>query len=209
MAIFDSTIFRDLSGSVGNVTAYKLGDKQVARAKTFVVRDAKSLAQLKQRLRMKEVARLRRGIVGVLPLGFCTSSRKVCLNGFLKENIKKVEVDDDLNVTFDLLSLSLSAGELALPSIQAEVDGDMRWVMFHWVKQPLMPYMFKDDRLYGVVYESGLRRCRKVELGTRGVSGDMAWELPRDWDAGKLVVYGFAVSADGKKASGTLGVCRS
>lgn len=48
-----------------------------------------------------------------------------------------------------------------------------------------------------------------MELGTRGVSGDMAWELPRDWDAGKLVVYGFAVSADGKKASGTLGVCRS
>lgn len=209
MAIFNSTIFRDLSGSVGNVTSYKLGDKQVARAKTFIVRDPKSLAQLKQRLRMKEAVKLRWGFVGVLPLGFCTSSNKACLNGFLRENIKKVEVDDDLNVTCDLLSLSLSAGELALPSIRAEVSVEERQVVFRWERQPLMPYMFKDDRLYGVVYESGSRKCREVELGTRGTSGELAWKLPEKWDAGKLVVYGFAVSADGKKASGTLGVCRS
>ena len=35
MAIFDSAIFQNMSGSVGNVTTYKLGDKQVARSKPF------------------------------------------------------------------------------------------------------------------------------------------------------------------------------
>ncbi|MFR4037927.1 MAG: hypothetical protein ACLTZT_09120 [Butyricimonas faecalis] len=35
MAIFESTIFENLSGTVGNVTSYKLKGKQVARAKIF------------------------------------------------------------------------------------------------------------------------------------------------------------------------------
>ena len=53
MAIFESTIFENLSGTVGNVTSYKLKDKQVARAKNFSRKDAKTLQQLKQRTRMK------------------------------------------------------------------------------------------------------------------------------------------------------------
>ena len=51
MAIFESTIFENLSGTVGNVTSYKLKDKQVARAKIFSRKDAKTLQQLKQRTR--------------------------------------------------------------------------------------------------------------------------------------------------------------
>ena len=43
MAIFESTIFENLSGTVGNVTSYKLKDKQVARAKIFSRKDAKTL----------------------------------------------------------------------------------------------------------------------------------------------------------------------
>lgn len=209
MAIFDSAIFQNMSGSVGNVTTYKLGDKQVARSKPFGKKNSKTLGQLQQRLRMKILLKLRRGFVSVLPVGYCTTSGKVCVNRFVKDNMKKVEVDEDLNVTLDLLTLSLSGGELALPRVSAEIDTEGRRVMFRWDKQPLMPYMYKDDSLHGVVYESGKARSRCVVLGTRGVSGELAWELPKDWDAGKLVVYGFAVSADGKKASGTIGVTKS
>ena len=56
MAIFESTIFENLSGTVGNVTSYKLKDKQVARAKIFSRKDAKTLQQLKQRTRMKTIS---------------------------------------------------------------------------------------------------------------------------------------------------------
>lgn len=34
MAIFKPTIFQDISGSVGNVTSYKVGKTQIARGKT-------------------------------------------------------------------------------------------------------------------------------------------------------------------------------
>lgn len=44
MAYFQSSIFQHLSGLVGNVTTYELDGKQVARAKTFILKDQKSLA---------------------------------------------------------------------------------------------------------------------------------------------------------------------
>ena len=206
MAIFDPTIFQGLSGSVGNVTAYKLGDKHVARGKAIVIKDAKTLAQLKQRERMRVVTALRRGFIVVLEAGYCSASRKVCSNCFVRDNIGKVEVDDDMNVTLDLLSLSLSGGELNIPRVGAEIEANERQVLFRWERQPLMPRAAKDDRLFGVVYERVLQRSRLVELGTRGESGELAWMLPEEWDAGQLVVYGFAASANGRKASGTLGI---
>jgi len=209
MAIFDPTIFQGLSGSVGNVTAYKLGDKHVVRGKAIVIKDAKTLVQLKQRERMRVVTALRRSFITVLEAGYCSASRKVCSNCFVRDNMRKIQVDDELNAEVNLLELSLSATGLALPLIGAEIDPEGGRVVFSWKKQPFMPYMFKDDCLYGCVYDTGMRRSRKVELGTRGVSGELAWTLPKGWDAGKLVVYGFAVSADGKRASGTLGITAS
>ena len=201
MGKFKSTLFRDLSGSVGNVTSYVLDGEQVC--------DSKSLAQLKQRERMKLISGLRRRVAKVLTIGYCSGSAKVCSNRFVKDNVGKVQVDDELKAGVDLLELTLSGAGLALPVIGAEIDGATGRVVFHWKKQPFMPYMFKDDRLYGVVYETKSRKIRAIELGTRGVSGELAWELPKGWDAGKLVVYGFAVSADGKRASGTRGIVAS
>lgn len=58
MGKFKSVVFRDLSGSVGNVTSYVLDGAQVVRSKPLLVRDAKSLAQLKQRERMKVINKL-------------------------------------------------------------------------------------------------------------------------------------------------------
>lgn len=49
MAIFKPTIFQDISGSVGNVTSYKVGKTQIARGKPGFVKDAKTPEQLKQR----------------------------------------------------------------------------------------------------------------------------------------------------------------
>lgn len=206
MAIFDPTIFQGISGSVGNVTTYKLGDKHVARAKSFNVKDAKTPAQLKQRARVSVITKLQRSFREALGVGYCSASGKVCLNRFMKDNVGKVVVDDGMNVTLDLLSLTLSGGGLDTPRVEAEVGVDERQVHFRWERQPLMPRAAKDDRLFGVVYERKLRRSRLVELGTRGESGGLSWMPPAKWDAGQLVVYCFATSADGKKASGTLGI---
>ena len=52
MAIFKPTIFQDISGSVGNVTSYKVGKTQIARGKPGFVKDAQTPEQLKQRARL-------------------------------------------------------------------------------------------------------------------------------------------------------------
>ena len=199
MAIFESTIFENLSGTVGNVTSYKLKDKQVARAKNFSRKDAKTLQQLKQRTRMKTISLFKHHLTPILPSGFCTSSRKEASNRFLALNMGKVEVDDELNVTIDPLQLAISDGPLALPVIEAEIDHAGHRIIFRWKKQPLMPYMYKTQ----------MGRSRKVILGTRAEAGETTWELPKDWDSHHLVIYGFATTADGQKSSPTLGVLNS
>ena len=70
MAIFKPTIFQDISGSVGNVTSYKVGKTQIARGKPGFVKDAQTPEQLKQRARLSLITKLRRRFLKVLvPLG--------------------------------------------------------------------------------------------------------------------------------------------
>lgn len=122
MGKFKSVVFRDLSGSVGNVTSYVLDGAQVVRSKPLLVRDAKSLAQLKQRERMKVINKLWRRFANALMVGYCSPSAKVYSNCFVRDNMRKIQVDDELNAEVNLLELSLSATGLALPLIGAEID---------------------------------------------------------------------------------------
>ena len=87
MAIFKPTIFQDISGSVGNVTSYKVGKTQIARGKPGFVKDAKTPEQLKQRARLSLITKLRRRFLKVLSVGYCSPSGKVCANCFTRDNI--------------------------------------------------------------------------------------------------------------------------
>ena len=205
MAIFNPSIYKDISGSVGNVTSYKIGKTQIARAKTKFMKDAKTPKQLQQRARLRLITRLRRNFITILKTGYC-SSGKTCTNCFTRDNISKVNAKDWDHPTLDLLTLSLSDGNLRLPLMEAEVNAEKRLVAFRWKKQPLMPFMAKSDQLVGAVYERKEERSRLVKLGSRGESGEKTWTPPADWDMSQLVVYGFAVSENGQDASGTLGL---
>ena len=206
MAIFNPSIYKDISGSVGNVTSYKIGKTQIARAKTRFMKDAKTPKQLQQRARLRLITRLRRNFIAILKTGYCTSSGKTCTNCFTRDNIGKVNAEDWDHPTLDLLTLSLSGGNLRLPLMEVDVNVEKRLVTFRWKKQPLMPFMAKSDQLVGAVYERIEQKSRLVELGTRRESGEKTWTPPTDWDMNQLTVYGFAVSENGQDASGTLGL---
>ncbi len=107
MAIFKPTIFQDISGSVGNVTSYKVGKTQIARGKPGFVKDAQTPEQLKQRARLSLITKLRRRFLKVLSVGYCSPSGKVCANCFTRDNIHKVNAEDAENPTVDLLTLAL------------------------------------------------------------------------------------------------------
>lgn len=209
MAIFNPTIYNDISGSVGNVTSYKVGKTQIARAKTGFMKDAKTPKQLQQRTRLSLISKLRRNFITILKTGYCTPSGKTCINCFTRDNISKVNAEDWNHPTLDLLTLSLSGGNLRLPLMEADVNVEKRLVTFRWKKQPLMPFMAKSDRLMGAVYERIEQKSRLVELGIRRESGEKTWTPPTDWDMDQLTVYGFAISENGQDASGTLGLTKT
>lgn len=206
MAIFNPTIYKDISGSVGNVTSYKVGKTQIARAKTGFIKDAKTPKQLQQRARLSLITKLRRGFITILKTGYCIPSGKKCINCFTRDNICKVNAENWDHPTLNLLTLSLSGGNLRLPLMEADINVEKRLVTFRWKKQPLMPFMAKNDRLMGAVYERIEQKSRLVELGIRRESGEKTWTPPTDWDMNQLTVYGFAISENGQDASGTLGL---
>ena len=179
---------------MGNVTLYALKEQNVVRAKGIYRRDRKSLAQLKQRARMKAVREVGSHFYHVLPQGFCCSSLKEGLNCFVKANVGKIFVDDELKVSYDLLKLEISGGTL------------MNRVVFRWERQRLMPYAFGDDLLYGVVSRTEDRDGEVIPLGTRGASGELSWDLPAGWDVCDVVVHGFAMNSKGNRASVSVGL---
>ena len=206
MAIFNSILFHRARKSVGNVTLYTLKEQNVARAKGIHRRDRKSLAQLKQRARMKAVREVGSHFYHVLQQGFCCSSLKEGLNRFVKANVGKMYVDDELNVSYDLLNLEISGGTLMPPVLSAALKVGENRVVFCWERQPLMPYAFSDDQLYGVVSRIEDRDGEAILLGTRGVSGESSWELPEGWDIHEVMVHGFAMNARGDRASVSVGL---
>ena len=66
---------------------------------------------------------------------------------------------------------------------------------------------FLDDKIYGVVAGVRNKRCRVVELGTRGEAIGTSVDFPRNVEADELVVYVFAAGADGKDVSDSVCVC--
>lgn len=207
MATFNSVLFRHVRNSVGNVTTYMLEDQNVVRAKRAYFKDRKTLAQLKQRARMTLIQEVGYMFHHILPLGFCTSSLKEGLNCFVKANMGKIVVDDELNATCDLSCLSLSGGPLVQPALSAELCPLTNSVVFRWARQPLMPYAYDNDEVYGVITDVKHRLGAVVRLGTRGSVGEFTWELPdEEWDARHIVVHGFAKDVAGRRASDTLGL---
>lgn len=153
---------------MGNVTLYALKEQNVVRAKGIYRRDRKSLAQLKQRARMKAVREVGSHFYHVLPQGFCCSSLKEGLNCFVKANVGKIFVDDELKVSYDLLKLEISGGTLMPPVLSAKLEAGENRVVFRWEKQRLMPYAFGDDLLYGVVSANGRSGWGGRSIGNSG-----------------------------------------
>ena len=206
MAIFNSILFHRARKSVGNVTLYALKEQNVVRAKGIYRRDRKSLAQLKQRARMKAVREVGSHFYHVLPQGFCCSSLKEGLNCFVKANVGKIFVDDELKVSYDLLKLEISGGTLMPPVLSAKLEAGENRVIFRWERQRLMPYAFGDDLLYGVVSRTEDRDGEVIPLGTRGASGELSWDLPAGWDVCDIVVHGFVTNAKGNRVSVSVGL---
>ena len=89
MAIFESVIFQRMRKSVGNITTYEAGGKQVLRQNPLQRKDKKSEPQLKHRDRMRTLKKICGYAIALSTVGFCTTSRKTAWNRFVQANLMR------------------------------------------------------------------------------------------------------------------------
>lgn len=206
MGIFRSTIFEGMRKSVGNVTTYMDGDRQVVRGKVAFRKDRGSEAQLRQRGRMRVTRDAWLYFSRIGTECFCTASGRTAWNRFVKANIMGEAAGRGLEHAADWLGVLVADGPLAVPVMSAEIDGERREVTFRWRRQPDRPGCVGTDRLYGVIADLGKWGSVLVDLGTRGSDGEKTVALPKSAPGKWLAVYGFAKNAAGTRTSESVGL---
>ena len=201
MAIFESVIFQRMRKSVGNITTYEAGGKQVLRQNPLQRKDKKSEPQLKHRDRMRTLKKICGYAIALSTVGFCTTSRKTAWNRFVQANLMREGVGRGLAEPADWLDLRFAGGPLHAPLMTAEVDWEQRTVTFRWERQADRPNCLGDDRLFGIVVDIDKREVMLEELGRRGESGEATFPFVQEGDGRYWVAYGFAKNAGGTRAS--------
>lgn len=206
MGIFHSTIFEGLRKSVGNVTVYTDGDRQVVRGRAAIRKDKRSDAQLRQRERMRVTRDVWSYFSHIGGACFCTESNRAAWNRFVKANIMCDAVGRGMERAADWLEVLVADGPLAVPVMSAEFNASRREVTFRWRRQPDRPGCVGSDRLYGVVTDLGAWGSLLVELGRRDCDGEKTVALPKGATGRWLAVHAFAKNAAGTRTSVSIGL---
>lgn len=162
----------------------------------------RTLAQRKQRLRMKKAVELCSVYDSVLGIGF--PSRPVNYtpdNLFVKLNQQAIDVSDTLEVTVNYDRVVVSAGNRRLPEMQVSVDEAGSQLTFTHEAEEFMRHAADDDCLYAAVLEKTKQRVRLFALNDRKDTETATVTLPSGWKTNFLCIYVFVVSKDGKNAS--------
>ena len=202
MAIFSSTAFSKLSKSFGNLTTCRTKGTNIVKEKVTQVFNPRTLAQRKQRLRMKKAVELCSVYDSVLGIGF--PSRPVNYtpdNLFVKLNQQAIDVSDTLEVTVDYDRVVVSAGNRRLPGMQVSVNEAGSQLTFTHEAEEFMRHAADDDCLYAAVLETTMQRLKLFALNERKDTEAATVALPQGWNADSLCIYVFVVSKDGKNAS--------
>lgn len=203
MAIFESTLFKKLHKSVGELTFYELNGQNIIRQKAYK-RDEKSPAQLAQRAKMEAVVDLCWQVADVLAIGFPAKNISLSANKFVSINIKLMQPDEEYLVNYDVTKIQFSSGELLPPKISATVNRATGTVTFTQERQPLRPLAPDDDRVWGIVWEQDNQTVRSFPLRLRCEPGETTIALPEEAWKHPLQIYAFTVGANGKKTSTTV-----
>lgn len=204
MAVFHSTLFSSIRGTLGNVTVYRLQSTNVMRSNVRDVRDARTPAQLKHREKWRMLMYFSSGLKRVLEQGFPALAARERTNRFVSCNMAVADCTDEGQVVFDYPRLCLSSGELLLPDVTASLSEAGDALVFSQRRQPLKPLMYDDDALYGVVWMGEKFAGWMIPLHLRGETAELHFPLPKELKGRTFQVYAFAVNARRTQASQTL-----
>lgn len=202
MATFNSSIFGELTGSIGNVTACKYRDKNVVKSKIRVKSKKTTLPQQAQRTRMKVLSELAHELHLAIREGHPGQSWSAARTAFIGANQAAVEIDaETLAVTMHHDLITCSGGNLTPPSVHVTLRDSERVVHAEWFRQPLSPVAKDEDDLYLALHDTTKGKSRVYPLGKRGVPATTEFPLHKDFSPTTTLAYTFALSAQRNRAS--------
>ena len=215
MAIFDGTaIVRNLRKSVADQTFCKWRGLNIVKQKVGKSEKEPTEAQQQQHARWKAGAELQAVFAEATVIGFPERKQTASPeNEFARENVtaRVIEVaknpsatgpDDKWTTSVNWELIRCAKGVLRLPravTVALSESGDA--VTIDVAPEKRGPRREADDAVYALVVETEEMDSVLESAGTRGEGGSASVSLPTGWDATKVVVYLFVVSADGSRAS--------
>ena len=202
MAKFNSYLLGKATKSVGNVTMYYVNKQNIAKAKIFSRKDNPTPEVLDQRARMKVLIELSRCLLPVVRKGFVGIGKGTTSNAFVSMNMGAVSVDEKHVATVDYEQMKVATGFQDAPNVSLTYSAeDSHYLFTQEIQEEESGFALADDLVYGVLFESTLKRAKLVSLRSRGESGSTVLPLPEGWDHTKVNAYCFATTKNGKCVS--------
>lgn len=202
MAIYNSHLFDNASGSVGNVTLCRFRKQNVAKAKIKFKRKRQSPAQQVEQARFSTLSELARAFRQAIRAGFPEKSLSEARATFMGINRKAVDIDEaTLASTIHLDRVNCSSGNLTPPSAKVSIRQEDGLVRTTWQRQPLSPVAKDGDDITLVLLDPAKKKTRVYPLGKRGTPGEKTFSLHKDFNPGSTVAYAFAHSSINTRAS--------
>ena len=202
MATFNSHLFDNASGSVGNVTMCRFRNRNVAKAKISFKSKKQSPAQRVQQARFSVLSDLARYFCPAVQAGFPGKSYSEARVLFIGMNQKNVKVDEEtLAATVLWERLTFSKGNLTPPAVEITIHHENREVHVKWLRQPLSPVAKDADDITLVLFDTAIQRARVYPLGKRGTPGETRFPLHKKFTPGNTIAYAFAHSSVNNRAS--------
>lgn len=202
-------IHPDLAGafqrSVGNVVYYLKNGENIARSKSKSPYTSKTPAQETQRGKFGDMNHLASIMQNVAKTGFPQRKRGFsAVNAFHSSNKRNYIESEDGKTVIDYEHLQCSQGPLFPPVVTATLNAESRTIAFQSEAMPGDSNCKEDDAVYAVLLDTENEFCSLTEVCKRGKGGSVSVILSRYWKTEAVVLYAFAVSANGRKASATL-----
>lgn len=202
MATFNSHLFDNASGSVGNVTMCRFRNRNVAKAKISFKSKKQSPAQRVQQARFAVLSDLARYFHPAVQAGFPGKSYSEARTLFIGMNQKNVKVDEEtLAATVLWERLTFSKGNLTPPAVEVILHHENREAHVKWQRQPLSPVAKDADDITLVLFDTAIQRARAYPLGKRGTPRETRFPLHKKFTPGNTIAYAFAHSSVNDRAS--------
>lgn len=163
---------------------------------------SKTPLQQKQRKLWAELQKLDAIFDEAVLVGFPSRANYLTAhNAFVKANVTAVQVSEELEATVDYTKIVCSQGRLKVPTVSVTADAEQGQLTFTHKQERYGKRHKADDQLFAMVVDKTLGEGELFKLDTRKDKDPVVVKLPEEWTMDDIVVYVFALSANGRMAS--------